>query len=202
MSEEVSCTLHYLSIEKYSSKAQTVERHLPDIKSLLELAFTINRNHLKESPTLWVNMQVNICSPLTIIRVTIPSKVLPYWKNSSKWAANVATTQNNHIIPSIYQHTLPSFPPWYNSSRLKASEHNLRYVHWSQNKENLKELGMNKNTYLEKAIIKMEAYKPAIWIYNANLRRKKKLLNPLGNGSNTWFLKPILRCSINSFSWC
>jgi hypothetical protein len=26
----------------------------------------------------------------------------------------------------------------------------------------------------------MEAYKPAIWIYNANLRREKKLLNPLG----------------------
>ncbi len=52
--------------------------------------------------------------------------------------------------------------------------------HWSQNKENLKELGTNKNTYLEKAIVKMEAYKPAIWIYNANLRRKKKLLNPLG----------------------
>jgi hypothetical protein len=39
---------------------------------------------------------------------------------------------------------------------------------------------MNKKTYLEKAIIKMEAYKPAIWIYNANLRRKKRLLNPLG----------------------
>jgi hypothetical protein len=42
------------------------------------------------------------------------------------------------------------------------------------------ELGMNTNTYLEKAIIKMEAYKPAIWIYNANLTRKNKLLNPLG----------------------
>jgi hypothetical protein len=120
---------HYLPIEKYSSKAQTVERHLPDIKSLLELAFTINRNHLKESPTLWVNMQVNICSPLTIIRVTIPSKVLPYWKNSSKWAANGATTQNNHIIPCIYQHTLPSFPPQYIiAAGWKPVNNNLRYV--------------------------------------------------------------------------
>lgn len=44
---------------------------------------------------------------------------------------------------------------------------------------------MNKNTYLEKAIVKMEAYKPAIWIYNANLRRKKNYSIHLAMRSNT-----------------
>jgi hypothetical protein len=47
----------------------------------------------------------------------------------------------------------------------------------------------NEKTYLEKAIIKMEPYKPAIWIHNANLGRGKNIQRALLYEGTPNFLK-------------